>query len=82
MTEKDMCDLLRSYDALRDLRRFLGVDDIAFGFDSVLERLNVSDVIYRHTKGYDGDVEDWMLAVLDDRESSYEERARRLMGTG
>lgn len=82
MREKDFIDLLRSYDSLRDLRVFLGVDDIAFGFDSVLERLNVSDVITRHAEGYAGDVEPWMLDVLDDRESSLEERARRLMGTG
>ena len=66
MTKKDMIDLLRSYDALRDLRRFLGVDDIAFGYDSILERLNVGGVICRHAKGYNGDVEQWMLGVLDD----------------
>ena len=80
MTEKDLIDLLRSYDALRDLRVFLGVDDIAFGFDSVLERLNVSDVITWYAEGYAGNVEPWMLDVLDDRESSLEERARRLLG--
>ena len=83
MTEKDMIDLLRSYDALCDLRRFLGVDDIAFGYDSILERLSVGGVICRHARGYVGDVDRWMLDVLDDRESSYEERAKRLLeGTG
>ena len=79
MTQKDMHDLLRSYDALRDLRSFLGVDDVGFGFDSILERLNVSDVILRYTSGWHGDVEPWMQEVLDDREASYSERARRLM---
>lgn len=75
MTEKDFIDLLRAYDALRDLRVFLGVDDIAFGFDSVLERLNVSDVITRHSALG----EDAVGEVLDDRESSLEERARHLL---
>ena len=79
MTESDMITLLRSYDALRDLRTFLGVDGIGFGYDSILERLSVSDVITAHAKGYDGNVERWVLDVLDDRESSYEERARRLL---
>ena len=80
MTESDMITLLRSYDALRDLRTFLGVDGIGFGYDSILERLNVGGVICRHAKGYNGDVERWMLDVLDDRESSYADRARRLLG--
>lgn len=79
MTEQDMCDLLRSYDALRDLRKFLSVDDIAFSYKSILERLNVGGVICRHARGYVGDVDQWMLDVLDDRESSYEERARKLL---
>ena len=81
MTQQDMCDLLRSYDALRDLRRFLGVDDIGFGYDSILERLSVGSVICRHAVGYDGTVPQWVLDVLDDRESSYEERARKLLGS-
>ena len=32
-----------------------------------------------HAEGYAGDVEPWMLDVLDDRENSLEERARRLL---
>ena len=79
MTESDMITLLRSYDALRDLRTFLGVDGIGFGYDSILERLNVGDVILNYVAGYEGDVERWMLDVLDDREASYSERARRLL---
>ena len=74
-TQRDMQDLLRSYDALRDLRKFLGVDGIAFGFGSVLERLYVSDVITRHSVLSEEEIG----AVLDDRESDYSERARKLL---
>ena len=83
MTEEDMIDLLRSYDAMRDLKRALGLDRMSFTYDCLLERLNVGGVICRHARGFDGNVPQWMLEVLDDRESSYEERARKLMeGTG
>ena len=83
MTEEDMIDLLRSYDAMNDLKRALGLDRMSFTYDCLLERLNVGGVICRHARDYKGDVDQWMLDVLDDRESSYEERARRLMeGTG
>ena len=51
MTEENMIDLLRFYDAMNDLKRALGLDRMSFTYDCLLERLNVGGVICRHARG-------------------------------
>lgn len=78
MTERDLVNLLIAYDGYQELKEAL-VGNVGFGFaECIFGKLErIEEVICAHTEL---DV-DSRIDVLDDKDATVEERARRLLGS-
>ena len=88
MTEQDMADLIRVFDAwneILDMQQTLTGTDVVYDRDiSTLGSLSyVMDVIERHVNGYDPDQDpedaEW-FSILNDMRLTPDERAEKLFG--